>query len=286
MIYCRSNHYKFKNLISKISKQLEQMSKMSKQLEQITKTSEKDMEDMSKQLKQIDETNVSENEKKVLYEKLKQMSEDYDKALPKISKQLEQLRERKVPEQLLEMSEQVKQKSANVTKEETQRSEIRESKRKRLFFVEDTAISKAMGIDKILKDKRGRKSIAISDEYETHAHELDGNSPGNELKELKDLTDDVKISEQETSIITDTASANVTQEEMRPEIGEGESERFMYVEETPISKMFGADKISIDRQGRKSIAIRTKNTGVHTHGTDGKAPVNEPKELEEESTGK
>ncbi|RXN15542.1 terminal uridylyltransferase 4-like protein [Labeo rohita] len=97
---------------------------------------------------------------------------------------------------------------ADVTKEETQRSEIRESKRKRLFFVEDTAISKAMGIDKILKDKRGRKSIAISDEYETHAHELDGNSPGNELKELKD------------SYKSLFPGANVTQEETRPEIGE------------------------------------------------------------------
>ncbi|KAK2906703.1 hypothetical protein Q8A67_005688 [Cirrhinus molitorella] len=283
MIYCRSNRYKLKNLMSKISKQLEQMSKMTKQLEQMTKTNGKDLAEISEQLKQMDESNVSENEKKELYEKLKQMSEDYDKALPKMTKQLEELREQKIPKQLFEMSEQVKQMtmtdeadtSEQATQEKAPSPEIREGERKRLI-VEETAISKAIGFDKILKDKQGRKSIAINED-EIHTYELDEISLGNELKEQKDLTDDVKISEQETY-------ADVTKEEIRPEIEEGVRERCIYVQETAISLAIGANKRLRDRQGKKSFVIRetsTEDAGVHTHGTDGTAPENELKQGKE-----
>ncbi|XP_058616584.1 uncharacterized protein LOC131530377 isoform X2 [Onychostoma macrolepis] len=109
MIYCRSDHFKLKNLMSKVSKQLEQMSKMTKQLEQMTKTNEKDLAKISVQINKMDEVNVSGNEKQELYGKLKLMSEDYEKALPKISKQLARLREQKIPERLFELSEQVNQ---------------------------------------------------------------------------------------------------------------------------------------------------------------------------------
>ncbi|KAI2646243.1 Erythroid membrane-associated protein [Labeo rohita] len=85
--------------------------------------------------------------------------------------------------------------------DETQRPEIRESERQRFIFVEETAISKAFGPDKRLRDRQGRKRIAIrAENEEVHAH---------------DFADDVKISEQETS-------ADATKEEAtRPEIREG-----------------------------------------------------------------
>ncbi|XP_016111424.1 terminal uridylyltransferase 4-like [Sinocyclocheilus grahami] len=169
---------------------------------------------------------------------------------------------------------------ADVTQKETPRSEIREGERERFIVVEETAISKAFGADNILRDRQGRKSIAIraeDDEVQSRTHGLDGNSPGNELKELKDLTEDVKISEQETR-------ADVTQKETpRSEIREGERERFIVVEETAISKAFGADNILRDRQGRKSIAIRAEDDEVQsqTHGLDGNSPGNELKELKD-----
>ncbi|XP_016408651.1 uncharacterized protein LOC107740656 [Sinocyclocheilus rhinocerous] len=235
---------------------------------------------------------MSENDRKELSEKLNQMSEDYKKALPKLTERLKQLYEQNIPEQLFKFSEQVKQMTltdetetsqqetvADVTQKETPRSEIREGEREQFIVVEETAISKAFGADNILRDRQGRKSIAIraeDDEVQSQTHGLDGNSPGNELKELKDLTEDVKISEQETR-------ADVTQEEtQRSEIREGESERFIYVQETAISKAFGADKRLRDRQGKKSLVIRKTNTedaGVQTHGSDVKAPGNELKEL-------
>ncbi|RXN38771.1 terminal uridylyltransferase 4-like protein [Labeo rohita] len=89
---------------------------------------------------------------------------------------------------------------ADVTQEETSRPKIRESERQRFIVVEETAISKAFGADKRLRDRQGRKRIAIRPEDdEVHTH---------------DFADDVKISEQETS-------ADATQEEAtRPEIRE------------------------------------------------------------------
>ncbi len=61
--------------------------------------------------------------------------------------------------------------------------------------------------------------------------------------------------------------ADVTQEETpRSEIRAGERERFIVVEETAISKAFGADKILRDSRGRKSIAIRAEDEEAQTHG--------------------
>ncbi|XP_073700113.1 uncharacterized protein [Garra rufa] len=333
VIYCGSNRYKLKKLMSKFSEQLKQMTNISKQLEKMTKTNEKDLEEISKQLKQM--TDISENEKTKISEKIKQMAKGIQKEMPKLTEQLKQLREQNIPEQLFEMSEQVNQMTSkdgtemsqqktydDVTQEETPRSELREGERKRLF-VEETAISKAIGADRILQDIQGRKSIAIRAEDEVHIHYDDvtqEETPRPEIREgerkrlfveetaiskaigadeilrdiqgrksiairaedevhIHDLTGVLKISEQETR-------ADVTEEEtIRPEIKEGEVERFIYVQETAISKAFGADKRLRDRQGKKSLVIRKTNTedaGVQTHGTDEKAPENVLKELKEE----
>ncbi|XP_043078551.1 uncharacterized protein LOC122327332 isoform X2 [Puntigrus tetrazona] len=262
MIYCQRGRYKLKYLMSKVSKQLEQMTKMTEKLERMTKTNEKDLAKISEQLNQMDEANVRENVKNELYGKLKQMSEGYEKALPEIFKQLERLREQRIPEQLFELSEQVNQMSgtetsqqetcADVPQEETPRPEVR-GERERRIFVEETPISKALGAGKILRDSQGRKSIAIrAEDDEDHARGLT----------------DVKISEQESC-------ADVPQEETpRSETGEGERERIIYVEETPISKVLGADKRLKDRQGKKSIVIRKNNTedpAVQTHEATEKA---------------
>ncbi len=64
---------------------------------------------------------------------------------------------------------------ADVPQEETPRSEIRDGERERFIVVEETAISKAFGAGKILRDSRGRKSIAIraeDDEVQTHGELL------------------------------------------------------------------------------------------------------------------
>ncbi|KAK9978948.1 hypothetical protein ABG768_020684, partial [Culter alburnus] len=56
--------------------------------------------------------------------------------------------------------------------------------------------------------------------------------------------------------------ADVTQME------KGEGERCIYVAETAISQVLGADRTVIDRQGRRSLVIRsssTKRAGGHTH---------------------
>ncbi|KAL1246576.1 hypothetical protein QQF64_034575 [Cirrhinus molitorella] len=112
----------------------------------------------------------------------------------------------------------------------------------------------------------GQKSIAIrAEDDEVHT---------------QDLTDDVKIAEQETR-------ADVTQEETkRQEIKDGERE--IYVQETAISKAIGADNRLIDKQGKKRFVIRKTNTknAVQTQGTDGKSSGNELKELKEEATEK
>ncbi|KTG46306.1 hypothetical protein cypCar_00025645 [Cyprinus carpio] len=110
---------------------------------------------------------------------------------------------------------------------------------------------------------------------------------------IKSLTDNVETSEQETR--DDVTPAETPTSEIR----EGERERFIFVEETAISKAFGADKILRDKRGRKSIAIRAEDDEVETHDltddvkiseqetrSDGKAPGNELKEHKEESTGK
>lgn len=241
--------------------------KISKQLEQMTKTSDKELAQFSEKLKKLNEADVSENEKSKISAQLQQMLN--------LTERLKKMDAQNIPERLFEFSEQVKQINDvetseqetrdDVTPEETPSSEIREGERKRFILVEETAISKAIRADKILRDRQGRKSIAIrdkDDEVQTH-----------------DITDDVKISEQETR--TDD-----TQEEtLRPEIREGAGEHFICVQETPISKLLGDDKRLRDRQGKKSLVIRKTNpedTGFQTHGSEGKAPGNE---LKEESKG-
>ncbi len=68
-------------------------------------------------------------------------------------------------------------------------------------------------------------------------------------------------------IISLFLGADVPQEETpRSEIRDGEREQFIVVEETAISKAFGADKILRDSRGRKSIPIRAEDEEVHTHG--------------------
>ncbi|KAK2906702.1 hypothetical protein Q8A67_005687 [Cirrhinus molitorella] len=144
--------------------------------------------------------------------------------LSKISEQLEQLREINISERLSEISEKLK------------------------------------------KTYEGKKSeqlhnVEIS-KQETHGNVTQEETSGSEIRE--DLTDDVKISEQEThSYKSLIPGADVTQEETkRHEIKDGEQE--IYVQETAISKAIGADNRLRDRQGKKSLVIRKTNTAVQT----------------------
>ncbi|XP_051741770.1 uncharacterized protein LOC127508134 [Ctenopharyngodon idella] len=217
-IYCRPSDSEDKKLISKFSKQLEQLPKISKQLEQLSK--------LSKQLSEINEKELAEGcekEKTKISEKLKKMSGDCKKEMSEISKQLEQLHEEKISERLSEIAEKVK---------------------------------------KMCEDKKPEQPEQLS---------LMGEAETSEQETL--LTDEMEISEQEIC-------ADVTKME------KGEGERCIYVAETAISRVIGADRAVIDRQGRRSLVIRnpsTKRAGGHTHGSD---PQNDLKGLKEESSGK
>ncbi|XDV11599.1 hypothetical protein PO909_000493 [Leuciscus waleckii] len=291
-IYCRRRDSELKKLIPEISKQLEQLPKISKQLEQLSK--------LSKHLSEINETELAkgcENEIGKISEKLKKMSEDCKKEIPEISKQLEQLKEEKISERLSEISENIKKVfeskkpenpeqlpltgeeetseqeiHADVTQEEASRSEMEKGadvskmekgEGERRMIVTETALSRAIGANMTSIDRQGRRSIAIRNPSTKRAGDQgsDGKARQNELKELKEVLTGVEETSEQEIPLTDeleNSEKEICADVSKMEKGEGE--RRMIVAETALSQVMGANKTFIDRQGRRSIAIRNPST--------------------------
>ncbi|XP_048013932.1 uncharacterized protein LOC125246879 [Megalobrama amblycephala] len=195
-IYCRRSDSKLNKLMSKFSKQLEQLPKISKQLEQLSK--------LSKQLSEINEKELAEGCEKELSkisEKLKKMSGNCEKEMSEISKQLEQLQEEKISERLSEIADKIKkvcedkkpeqpelqpltgeaetsepETHADVTEVEARGSELERDEMEiseqeicadvtqmekgegeRCILVAETAISRVMGDDRTVIDRKGRQ---------------------------------------------------------------------------------------------------------------------------------
>ncbi|KAK7166914.1 hypothetical protein R3I94_001334 [Phoxinus phoxinus] len=191
--------------------------------------------------------------------------------LPKISKQLEQLLKlskhlskinekelakgceneiTKISEKLKKMSEDCKREIPEISKQLEQLHDEKISER--LSEISEN-------IQKVCERKKPEhpERLPLTGEGETSEHEIP-------------LTDEMEISEKEKC-------ADVTKME------EGEGKRRMYVEETVLSRVLGADRTLVDRQGRRSIAIRD-SAGDNTH--DGKALQAKLKELKADSSGR
>ncbi|XP_039537907.1 uncharacterized protein LOC120486110 isoform X3 [Pimephales promelas] len=287
-IYWRHRDSELKKLIPGISKQLQQLPKISKQLEELSK--------LSKRLSNIDEKELEheakgcENEITKISEKLKKMSDDCKREIPVISKQLQQLHEEKIPERLSEISENIKKvfeskKPGNPERLRTDVPKMEEGEGERLIHVEETALSLAMGDNKTSIDRQGRRTIAIRNPSTEQAGDHGTDVPkmeegeGERLIHVEETVLSLAMGDNKTSIdrqgrrtiairnpSTEPAGDHGTDV---PKMEEGEGERLIHVEETVLSLAMGDNKTSIDRQGRRTIAIRNPSTEpAGDHGTD------------------
>ncbi|XP_039537906.1 uncharacterized protein LOC120486110 isoform X2 [Pimephales promelas] len=212
------------------------------------------------------------------------------KLIPGISKQLQQLHEEKIPERLSEISENIKKvfeskKPGNPERLRTDVPKMEEGEGERLIHVEETALSLAMGDNKTSIDRQGRRTIAIRNPSTEQAGDHGTDVPkmeegeGERLIHVEETVLSLAMGDNKTSIdrqgrrtiairnpSTEPAGDHGTDV---PKMEEGEGERLIHVEETVLSLAMGDNKTSIDRQGRRTIAIRNPSTEpAGDHGTD------------------
>ncbi|CAM4286448.1 unnamed protein product [Leuciscus chuanchicus] len=266
-IYCRRRDSELKKLIPKISKQLEQLCK------------KKDMDilddiglfesatEISEKLKKMLKINTITQGILKISERLSEISENIKKVFeskkPENPEQLPLTGEEETSEQEIH---------ADVTQEDASRSEMEKGadvskmekgEGERRMIVTETALSRAIGANMTSIDRQGRRSIAIRNPSTKRAEDQgsDGKARQNELKELKEvLTGEEETSEQEIPL---TDELENSEKEICADVSKmekGEGERRMIVAETALSQVMGANKTFIDRQGRRSIAIRNPST--------------------------
>ncbi|XP_048013703.1 uncharacterized protein LOC125246742 isoform X2 [Megalobrama amblycephala] len=216
-IYCRRSNSELKKLMSEISKQLEQLSKLSKQLSEINEKElaegcDKELSKISEKLKEM--SGNCEKEMSEISKQLEQLHEEkISERLSEIADKIKKICEEKKPEQPeqlpltgeAETSE--PETHADVTKVETTGSELEKDEMEiseqeicadvtqmekgegeRCIYVAETAISRVMGDDRTVIDRKGRRSLVIRNLSTKRAggHTHDGKDPENDLKELKE----------------------------------------------------------------------------------------------------